>query len=206
VNEKLYKKVEELNWQPKHVCEVGVYYPETSNILGFIEDGCLTDLVEADPKCIKEIRDRFQNYQNVRIHPFAICDQPGEVELYRFESSTFVRGLKTSPALVNDNYQPDPNDLFRAEARLFSDIDDGTINLISIDIEGSEWFVIKYMKSRPDVISVELGSPRKRYRNAHEKEILDWLKENNYRKWYRDGTDTVYVSPIIETPFWSRWF
>lgn len=206
MNDKLFKKIKKLNWRPKHVCEVGVYYPETSNVLGFVEDGCLTDLVEADPECVKKIHERFENYQNVRIHPFAVFDRPGEVELYRFVASTFVRGLKSSPALVNDHYRPNPEDIFKVEAKLFSDIDDGTIDLISIDIEGSEWFVIKHMTSRPDVISIELGAPRKRYRNSYEKEILNWLKENNYRKWYRDGTDTIFVSQKIETPFWSRWF
>ena len=152
MNEKLYNKVKKLNWRPNHVAEVGVYYPESSNVLGFIEDGCLTDLVEADPECVKQIRNRFEGYKNVRIHPFAVFDMPGEIELYRFKASTFVRGLESSPALMDNNYQPDPQHLFRVEARLFSDFDDGTIDLISIDIEGSEWFVIKHMRSRPQVI------------------------------------------------------
>jgi FkbM family methyltransferase len=203
MNETLYNKVKRLDWQPKHVAEVGVYYPETSNVLLFIEDGCTTDLFEPDPQCLQRIRDRFGDYSNVTIHPYAIHSERGTVQLYRAGASTFVKGLPASPALVNDSYQPNQDDLFTAEARLFSEFDDGSIDLISIDVEGSEWFVIQHMVSRPKVISVETG--RKRYANPYLEQIRQFMAENGYRRWYRDDSDSVYVHESIKTPLLSRW-
>lgn len=100
-----------------------------------------------------------------------------------------------SPALVNDRYQPKAEDLFYAEAHVFSDFDDGSIDLLSIDTEGCEWYVLMHMKSRPLVISLETHG--KRYRNQYITEIQQWMKDNGYRKWYRDKSDTVYVLPQI---------
>lgn len=203
MNETLYRKVKRLHWQPQHVAEVGVYYPETSNVLLFIEDGCTTDLFEADPRCVAKIRERFGKYQKVRIYPYAIHHEPGSVRLYRTGASTFVEGLSASPALVNDSYEPSQEDLFTAEARLFSDFDDGSIDLISIDVEGCEWFVLQHMVSRPRVISVETG--RKRYRNPFLYEIRQWMSGNGYGQWYREGSDTVFIHESVKIPFLSRW-
>ncbi len=169
----------------------------------FIEDGCTTDLFEPDPRCLERIRGSFGELPNVRIPPYAIHSERGRVQLYRAGASTFVKGLPASPALVNDSYQPSQDDLFTAEARLFSEFDDGSIDLISIDVEGSEWFVIAHRVSRPGVISVQTG--RKRYTNPYLEQIKQWMMENGYRRWYRDDSDTVFVHESMRTPFLSRW-
>ena len=49
-NNELYEKCNSKDLFIKHVCEVGVYLPQTSNILNFILDGVKTTLVEPDPK------------------------------------------------------------------------------------------------------------------------------------------------------------
>ncbi|MDX9740929.1 MAG: FkbM family methyltransferase [Gammaproteobacteria bacterium] len=174
-----------------HVAEVGVYHPETSNVLGFIRDGTRTMLVEPDPDSLARIRDYFRGYDTVSIMPYAIWDEAGHVSLYRTNSSTFVSSLDASPALVNDGYVPDERDSFRAEARLFSDIDDGTIDLLSIDVEGAEWYVLKHMRSRPKVISLETHAAE--YRNPFMAMIARWMREHGYQRWFVHGSDTVYI-------------
>ncbi len=180
-----------------------MYYPETSNVLGFIEEGVKTELFEPDPLCVERIKERFGTYGNVVVHPVAIVDNPGPVELYRVRASTFLKGLSASPALVNDKYVPDDNDKFAAEGRVFREFDDGTIDVLSIDTEGCEWFVLKHLISRPAAISVETSG--KRYRNPYMSEIREWMNSNGYRKWYREGSDTVYVRSDVKVPFLSRW-
>lgn len=72
-------------------------------------------------------------------------------------------------------------------------LDDGNIDLISIDTEGSEWYVIKYLKSRPDVISIETHGAV--YVNPKIDEIESWMAANGYVVYFKDKSDSVYVRP-----------
>jgi len=190
-NNLLYHKVSEKNIKPRHVAEVGVWHPETSNIFQFIKENIQTTLVEPDPESIKLIKSEFGNNKAVSLYEVALCDFNGKVELFKRESSTFICNLSSSPALVNDNADLTNTDRFTAEAKLFNEIDDGSIDLISIDTEGSEWFVIKHMISRPTIISIETHGGM--YVNPYLKELLHWMQENSYILWYKDKSDSVFV-------------
>ncbi len=122
--------------------------------------------------------------------PFAAYDHHGVLELVQRNASTFVSTLPYSPAQINDNYHIQQEDTFTVECRKFDELDDGTIDLLSIDTEGSEWYVLKYLKSRPLVISVETHG--KSYLNPFFREITDWMNTNGYERWWLDKTDTVY--------------
>ena len=203
INNLLYKNLRNKGFKPSHVTEVGVWHPETSNVYQYIEDGIRTTLIEPDPTSIKLLKSRYSNKSNVALHEVAICDFNGEVELYKRESSTFVSTLPSSPSLVNDNIDIQNDDKFTAEAKLFSEIDDGTIDLLSVDIEGSEWFVIKNMKSRPAVLSIETHGGM--YINPYIDKILNWANENNYVLWFKDKSDSVFVlNNVITVSFGDK--
>ncbi len=203
MNERLYKSTKRLGLAISHVAEVGVYHPETSNILGYIRDGVPADLFEPDPDSISRIHEAFGKYAHVKVHPFAIYKENTTLKLYRAGASTFAADLPSSPALANDSYQPSADDAFEAEARRFDEFDDGTIDLLSIDTEGCEWYVLMHLKSRPLVISAEMGW--KKYQNPFLKEIKEWMQSNGYRVWYSDKSDTVYVHQRIRIGFWRKW-
>ena len=190
INNRLYNNCEGKSIVFQHVCEVGVYLPPTSNVISFIRDNIRTTLVEPDPKCISSIKEYFKDYQNIHLYPYAIFDHNGTLELVQRNSSTFVSTLEASPALVNDHYKVEEKDKFTVECRRFDDIDDGSIDLLSVDTEGCEWYVIKNMKSRPAVISIETHG--KGYVNPFYSEICSWIAENGYSLWYKDGSDSVY--------------
>ena len=115
----------------------------------------------------------------------------------------FYKRFTSSPALVNDDYDIKQTDKFTAEARLFSEIDDGTIDLLSVDTEGSEWFVIKHMTSRPAVISIETHGGM--YVNPYLDKLQQWMDDNNYVLWYKDKSDSVFVlSGTISVSFIDR--
>jgi len=202
VNERLYQSTKRLGLAIGHVAEVGVYHPETSNVLGYIRDGIRTDLFEPDPESVVRIVGAFGGYSHVRVHPCAIYKENTRIRLYRAGASTFAAELVDSPALANDRYQPIPEDAFEAEARRFNEFDDGTIDLLSIDTEGCEWYVLMHLRSRPMVISVETGW--KKYQNPFLKEIEDWMQSNGYRLWYRDRSDTVYLHQRVPIGFWAK--
>jgi FkbM family methyltransferase len=188
---KLYKKVQSKKLRLEHVCEVGVFLPEMSNILDFIvKEKIRTTLVEPDPRSIAAIRNYFRDYPNVELLPYAAYDHDGTLDLVQRNASTFVADLPYSPAQVNDGYKVRQEDRFTVQCRRFDELDDGTIDLLSVDTEGSEWYVIKYLKSRPLVVSVEMQG--KRYRNPFYREIDGWMRAEGYVRWYMDKTDIVY--------------
>lgn len=194
---KIYKNLKRKNITFHHVCEVGVYLPETSNIVDFIKDGIRATLVEADPVTIEKIKVYFSGY-NIQLFPVAVWDHNGTITLSKAAASTFVTELKGSPAIINDHYKVNEENTFEVPCKVFSDIDDGTIDLLSIDIEGGEWYVIKHLKSRPAIISVETHG--KYYTNPFITEITTWMKEEHYVIWYKDRSDTVFVREDVFLP------
>jgi FkbM family methyltransferase len=198
----LYSKVAAKEFRPSHVAEIGVWHPSTSNIYRFIHEGVKTTLVEPDPESIKLIKEQFKG-NNVFLHEVAACDFNGKVDLYQRKSSSFVCNLQSSPAIVNDDYCISMTDRFTVNAQIFSEIDDGTIDLISIDTEGSEWFVIKNMVSRPAIISIETHGGM--YTNPYLHEIEAWMKNNLYALWYKDRSDSVFVlTSVIQVELGDR--
>lgn len=196
-NKILYTRLKKRNILPGHVCEVGVYLPETSNIIDFIKAGVRATLVEADPDTVQKIKAFFSGY-SIKVLPVAVWDENGVIKLSKAAASTFVTQLKSSPAIVNDQYQVSDENTFEVPCKKFSEIDDGTIDLLSVDIEGGEWYVIKHLISRPDVISVETHG--KYYINPFIKEIESWMAKENYVTWYKDLSDTVFVKKGLLQP------
>ncbi|MBN4080619.1 FkbM family methyltransferase [Beggiatoa alba] len=190
---KIFRVIKNKEFTPIHVAEVGVYKPETSNIYDFILNKIKATLVEPDKLSIKLIEECFKGYDNVTLHPYAIYEKSGEIELVQRNASTFISELDTSPAIINDEYTLDKADTFVVEAKTFDEIDDGSIDLLSIDIEGGEWYVIKNLVSRPAVISVETHGAI--YINPFITEIKAWMENNNYKVLYKDRSDTVFVDP-----------
>lgn len=198
----LYKKLKKKKLTFQHVCEVGVYKPETSNVLDFITDGTRTTLVEADPVMVELLSSTFAPYK-VQIVPYAMWDYNGTIILSQAGASTFVDSLPNSPALENDGYIQKAENSIEVECKVFSAVDDGSIDLLSIDIEGGEWYVLKHAVSRPAVISVETHG--KFYVNPYLQQLEEWFQINNYRVWYKDASDTVYIRNGLFTPtFWER--
>lgn len=188
---RLYVKSKKKQFIPEHVAEVGVYHPETSNIFDFILDGIRTTLVEPDPRSIKLIEERFSKQNNVTLHKVAVYEYDGQIKLAQREASTFASFLDASPAIINDGYELNESDTFVVDAKRFDSIDDGTIDLLSVDTEGCEWYVIKHLVSRPWVISVETHGGI--YTNPNLKDIDAWMKSNGYSVWFKDKSDTVYT-------------
>ncbi|MGQ3685092.1 MAG: FkbM family methyltransferase [Candidatus Loosdrechtia sp.] len=191
MSKRLYFMCKRKGLVPREVAEVGVYLPETSNVLEFINDGIPALLIEADPVCVEKLRQYFASYSNVSIFPYAVWDENRCIALYRANASTFIGELDASPALINDSYILDKADRFEVEARRFCEIDNGRIDLLSIDIEGAEWYVIKHLSSYPQVIALEGYSGE--YQNPFLPQIEQWMRENGYVRWFIDNTDIVYI-------------
>tara|TARA_A100001011_G_scaffold340607_1_gene372887 strand:- start:819 stop:1505 length:687 start_codon:yes stop_codon:yes gene_type:complete len=197
---RLTKMLKKKNYTPRHVCEVGVWHPKTSNIKYYIEKNIKSLLIEPDPESIALIKKEWGERKNLTLKTVACTDFEGTIDLHKAGSSSFVSSTKNSPAMVNDSYDIRNNISTKVDAKKFSSEDPGDIDLISIDIEGSEWFVIKHMLSRPDVISIETHGGY--YINPHIEDIKNWMDEYNYVLWFKDNSDSVYVKKhIIKVKF-----
>jgi len=191
----LTKMLKKKNYTPRHVCEVGVWHPRTSNIKYYIEKNIKTLLIEPDPESIALIKKEWGDRKNLTLKSVACTDFEGTIDLHKAGSSSFVSSTKNSPAMVNDLFDIRKNISTKVNAKKFSSEDPGDIDLISIDIEGSEWFVIKHMLSRPDIISIETHGGY--YINPHIEDIKMWMDEYNYVLWFKDNSDSVYVKKHI---------
>ncbi len=196
-NKLIYTRLKKRNMHFKHVCEVGVYLPETSNIIDFIKEGVKATLVEADPDTVTKIKEYFSGY-SIKVWPVAVWDESGVIKLSKAAASTFVTQLQSSPAIVNDQYKVSEENTFEVPCHKFSEIDDTTIDLLSVDIEGGEWYVIKHLVSRPKVISIETHG--KYYTNPYIKEIESWMWQENYVTWYKDMSDTIFIKKGLLEP------
>ncbi len=187
----IYQKVKAKGLEIRTCCEVGVYLPETSNVIDFIHDGIATILVEPDPSSIAAIKERFGNLENITLHEVAVFDKQGTITLSKAAASTFVSELPYSPATVNDQYEVKTSETFEVPCVKFSGIDPGDIDLLCIDTEGSEWYVLQDLKSKPKVISIETHG--KLYVNPFIGQIKAWMGEHQYQPWFKDKSDTVYI-------------
>ena len=187
----IFNKLNKKGFHPQHVAEVGVYYPETSNVYDYVIQGVKATLVEPNPDSIQRIKKHFQTFKNVTLHEVAVFDNSKKVKLINRQASTFLSTLDAAPAIINDQYQIDDSDSFEVDAVTFDTIDDGSIDLLSIDIEGSEWYVIKNLVSRPAIISIETHGAL--YRNPNMDKIRAWMDVNDYQIWYKDRSDSIFV-------------
>lgn len=186
----LFQKTQEKDLKISSCCEVGVYLPETSNVIDYIYEGTPTILVEPDPSSIEIIKKTFQGLDNVTLHEVAVFDKKGTINLSKAAASTFVSELPYSPATVNDQYVINESESFSVPCEKFSALDPGNIDLLSIDTEGCEWYVLQDLKSTPKVISIETHG--KLYINPYMKQIQQWMDDHEYDIWFKDKSDTVY--------------
>lgn len=187
----LVKMLNKKNYTPKYICEVGVWHPKTSNIKYYIDKNIKTLLIEPDPESIELIRKEWGDKNNLTLKTFACTDFVGTIGLHKAGSSSFISSSVSSPAIINDSFDTKKKALIKVDAEKFSSVDSGNIDLISIDTEGSEWFVIKHMVSRPNIISIETHGGY--YTNPYIKDIKRWMNHNRYIIWFKDNSDSVFV-------------
>jgi FkbM family methyltransferase len=186
----LYSAVMKAGIEISKAAEIGVLSFEASNIKDFIEDGIVCDLYEAVPEFCSNIEANLSEYSNTKLNCYALSDFDGEIELCMAGPSTFNAAQVSSPAINHDGVKKEASEKIKVPCRNFGSIDPGDYDLVSIDIEGAEWSVIRNMKSRPAVLSIETQS--RDYVNPELDKITGWLQENGYKVWVWDDTDTIF--------------
>lgn len=197
IEQPLQKLVDRLN--VSNACEVGVHTPENSKILPLALRGTPCIFVEPDEDAFAQLQDAVGHLENVRLISSAISSESGSVTLVNAGPSTYVKGLR-SPAVVNDGLIEESASIQRVACITFDEIDDGSIDYLRVDTEGSEWCVIENLVSRPRLIVLELFG--KRYINPYKRQIRSWLSTEGYMPILMDNTDVVFAKKGEVTRSW----
>lgn len=166
-------------------------------------------LIEARPDVCQALTQTYQHLENVKIINCAISRQKGVITMYDYNHSTFIEGLQ-SPYAVNQGSVGSPpskpnrgtGNKFEIKSNTFDYFDDGDIDILLMDVEGAEFFVIEKMISRPDLIVCETHSliphmPDKEYINPFIEEISLWMKENDYGLYQICYSDSVFIKNTV---------
>lgn len=164
---------------PQHVCEVGVGDTSLCHVSKWVGNTRVT-LVDANPICCRACRKLLSP---AVVHWVAIVGwehkEPDVTLRIARPSSLFGSGYVDgvdSPHLQQGGTKL--KHFIVVPAATFDKIDDGTIDYLTVDIEGSEIHVVSQMVSRPKIVFVEMNSNV--YTNPHTEEIKRIMEERGY--------------------------
>ena len=202
---------------PRTLIEFGAAHPFSMRLGPYIDAGNKVILVEANPRlyyCITkgwEQGDFQSTWPEVpplpHAHPglsgarlqvinAAIVETAGPVTFFEYNASSFVKGV-SSPAVVNNGFDINAKQTeYTVPGMTIDQFDDGEIDVLLADVEGSEWWCINGLKSRPKVIVLELWGqtgPGETFENANIGKIAAWMNANGYAFGGRDQTDAVFI-------------
>ena len=190
---------EAIGLRPRHVVEVGVNEPSRCSLARFIADGVPATLVEPLPWCAENLRKAFPAARVIE----AVCAKcAGEVTLYDRGEGAWIEDVPAGTAPdehINHSASRrwEFEDRYKRKVRAvrFADeIDAEDIDILAVDTEGAEWFVIGQMqKARPKLIRVETHFTHSGYRNPYWNEITARLASLGYRPAVEDVSDTLFI-------------
>src|SRR5262249_53222350 len=100
--------------------------------------------------------------------------------VFTSEAEDITLVTKLTPAIANDGALTQENVCLDVEGITFDMIDSGDIDILLVDVEGAEYFVIKHLRSRPKIIVLETHYGN--YRNPYMSEIDHWMATNDYAR------------------------
>jgi len=177
----------------KVFCEVGVYkYSEGyCRLEQQVNEGKEVILVEASPICVEDIEKCIKGKENVTLHPVAVGDEYGDTILVHEGASAFTKEIEDKcPCVVRNYWRPGMPE-YKVRKVRFSSLDNGRIDALVVDVEGMEYFVLKHLRSRPELIILE--THYEEYTNPYLKEIQTWCQQNGYEEIAKDESDTAYL-------------
>lgn len=196
----LYHIAKAIGLRPRHVVEVGVNEPSRCSLSPFITEGVPATLVEPLPWCAENLRQAFPSARVIE----AVCaKEAGEVTLYDRGEGAWIEDVPKGAAPdEHPNHSGMRRDTFfeqykrRVRAIRFADeIDAEEIDILAVDTEGAEWFVIGQMqKARPRMIRVETHFIGSGWRNPYWNEITERLAALGYFPAVEDVSDTLFLT------------
>lgn len=165
---------------------VGYYTIAMANRVG--PKGHVTAL-EANPRLVRLIGKsiRVNGFgDRVRLLGRAAMEAPGIVDFVAFRTNS---GGGHVPSVVGAAYDVEPDEIerFQVEAVRLDDLDCGPVDLIRIDAEGSEPFILRgaegLLKANPDIVICMEWSRAQIDSRTSSVDFIDWLIGLGFRFW-----------------------
>jgi len=195
----LYALAKALNVRPRHVVEIGVNEPDKCSLTDFINSGTAATLVEPLPWCVKHLINEFPF---AKIIEAACAEHSGTIVLYDRGEGAWIESVPEGKApdehsghsaVKRDKFDQQYKRNVRA-IRFADEIDADDIDILCVDTEGAEWFVISQMvKARPRIVRVETHFSHSGYTNPYLKEITERMALLGYTKLVEDVSDTLWI-------------
>jgi FkbM family methyltransferase len=192
--ETIYRRI----WggKPRLVAEVGVNEPEKCSVAGFLAKGVEGILVEPLPWCCERLRAAFPT---AKVIEGVVGDRRGEVKLYDRGEGSWIEDVPAGQA-------PDEHPSISVSRDSFDDrfvrtvtshpwwsIEKHTLDVLCVDTEGAEWFVIRDMRTEPKLIRLEMHFTHTGWRNPFYNEISDRLYSSGYEILGEDVSDILWA-------------
>jgi len=185
-SQELRSLVEDGGVFPCRLCEVGVNAPELAQIKSWLDDDKYEDAMLVEPLQMHydALMSLYGENTKVRIVRAACTDRSSSgmtcCNMWESDQGSYVDTIddKDAPTIMYDLHRP--SNKITVPSCGFGYIDDGKIDLIAIDVEGSEWSVIKHMRSRPKIIVLETHLVGKRGVHQDIDPITRWMVSQGY--------------------------
>ena len=127
------------------IFEVGVgesYVCRTKRFWG--NKNCDCHLFEPNPKLFEILVKQSQSFDNVTVYNVGISNENKIGEIYLADNCSFIKGVD-SPCSMQEGTKQEYESWDRSPVELYTidKYDTGNIDLLLIDTEGSEWFVLE---------------------------------------------------------------
>lgn len=213
----LLKLCNQLNINFSKIVEVGPSWPDVVSTQDILNDKqflypALAEievvLIEARPNVCQALEETYGYLENVKIFNYAIDRKRKIAMMYDYNHSTFLEGLD-SPHVINQGppgqtpSRPDrgTGKKFTVSCETFDVFDDGNIDILLMDVEGAEYFVLERLQSRPSLIICEThtldpGLTGKNYINPYIDEISNWMEDEGYSLFRLSYSDSIFIKNV----------
>ena len=188
--------IECLDFTPRCMAEIGVSFPEHS-LLGAYSDKCPVLLVEPHLPAARALAVAFPN---ARVRAVAVAEHSGQAQLFDQGQGSWLTSVKGAPGETDGGATVQDSHVSPVRAVRMDEIDPGNIDVLTLDMEGSEWWALKHLVSRPLILSIETHLTNGYYINPYRAEIEEWCFREGYCKIAEDITDSFYLRKYAGRP------
>lgn len=172
------------------IYEIGVGNPDICRTKYNNTDECY--LFEANPNTYSDLMRCYSSRDNFKIYNCAIGDIDGKINFSVDGDSSYLTDIKSPTVQCAPNEYVESRNIIEVDCFRISNFDNGDIDLMLLDMEGSEFYVLKHLISRPKTIIIELDNNGRGYINPYYNEIVEWM-QNNYYDLTDKNEDGIFV-------------
>jgi FkbM family methyltransferase len=168
-----------LGYAPNVVIDIGANVGVYASAILNLNPNCILHLIEPSEKNFQKLRETFGNLSNVKLHRFAISEDVGEGFLYSPDAGG---GGELASCMRFEGFEICESVKLARLDDLFARNDIGAVDLIKLDIEGSEFAALKSgseILKQTRLVQFEFGPCALNYK-VSLREIVSYLFDNNF--------------------------